>query len=268
MNLMKTLGLALIGPALFFTSCKKEDTATETPAAGTSGCKVTKAYIYPANATTPSDSTIYYYNGTKISKLNMGGNDMLLEYAGDKITRRNFVNTGSTTPANYDQVSYTADGAISRVESFGHTSSNSYTSYWRTDFTYTSGQLSRLTEYNMTSGSPVKEKEYVYTASGNNITGVTETDYTSNPASTFTYTCIFDSTDNYYKKQNAQAMLTDPYMGGVDGLFLPLFYSTNNVTNISSEGHNMAFAYATDDRQNLTQVSLGQLRFSYSYLCQ
>lgn len=265
---MKTLGLVLVGPAILITSCKKDDTATESPAAGTTGCKVTKAYIYPANATTPSDSTTYYYNGTKLSRLNMGGNDMSLEYAGDKITRRNFGSTGSTTVANYDQVSYTADGMISRVESFGRTSSNSYTSYWRTDFTYTSGQLSRLVEYNMTGGAPVKEKEYVYTATGNNITGVTETDYTSNPSSTFTYTLTFDSTGNYYKKQNAQALLTDPYMGGVDGLFLPLFYSTNNVTNISSEGQNMTFSYTTDDRQNLTRVSLGQLKFSYSYLCQ
>lgn len=263
MNLMKTLGLALPGAVLLFTSCKKDDTTNTTP-----GCKVTKAYTFNFTSNTPSDSAIYVYNGTKVSKLTMGGDDMVLEYSGNNITRRNFITGGSATADGYDQVSYNADGTISKIESFGRVSSTAYQAYERVDFAYTAGKISKMTLWDLTNGTATKELEYTYTFTGNNISSVDETDYSFNPAVTATYNYTYDTNANYYQKQNPQALLVDPYMGGVDGLFLPIFFSGNNVTALASDSYTLNIGYTIDDQQNLKEVSIERLKFMYNYQCQ
>lgn len=67
--------------------------------------------------------------------------------------------------------------------------------------------------------------------------------------------------------------MIDPFLGGVDGAFLPLFYSASNVTAIIAGNGSVPVTYTLDERQNLKEVALvvpgaGQIRVSYSHLCQ
>ena len=208
----------------------------------------------------------------KVTKLSVDGGSLTYEYSGDRIIKRNYVQTGSTTPNAYDQISYNSDGTISRIESFEN-SGGSYQSYWRSDFTYTSGKISKMTDYDMSMGTADKETEYTYTFTGNNITKVDLTDYTVSPAETESYNFSYDANGNYYKKQNTQAFLVDPFLGaGSDGLFLPIFFSANNVTAISIGTFSIPVNYTLDDKQNLKDISIsspaGQYKVNYNYLCQ
>lgn len=268
MKITKTLGLAILCSALLFTSCKKEDAA---PAAPT--CKVDKASYYAPNATAPSSTAAYIYNGNKVSKLGIDGDDVVFEYTGEKITRRSFMTTGSSTVSGYDQIAYNTDGTISRMESFGLSNEGTYEAFERVEFAYSAGQLSGLITYDLTSGLAQKTLQHTYTYTGNNITGVVETDHTIGTPASYSYSYTYDSNANYYKKQNAQSLLIDPYLGGIDGAFLPLFYSANNVTALSSDGGSLPVSYTLDERQNLKEVVLavpgsGQVRVSYTNLCQ
>lgn len=268
MKITKTLGLALLSSALLFTACKKEDAAPPTPA-----CKVDKAYYYAPNATAPSSTATYTYTGNKLTRLGIEGDDLVFEYAGEKITKRSFMATGSSTVLGYDQIAYNADGTISKIESFGLSNEGTYEAFERVEFAYSASQLSGLITYDLTSGSAQKTLQYAYTYAGNNITGVVETDHTMGAPQSYSYSYTYDSNANYYKKQNAQSLLIDPYLGGIDGAFLPLFYSANNVTALSSEGGSLPVSYTLDERQNLKEVALavpgsGQIRVSYTNLCQ
>lgn len=268
MKITKTLGLTLLSSALLFTACKKEDAAPPAPA-----CKVDKAYYYAPNATTPSSTATYTYTGNKLTKLGIEGDDLVFEYAGEKITKRSFMASGSPTVLGYDQVAYNADGAISKIESFGLSDEGTYIAFERVEFTYSAGKLSGLITYDLTSGSPQKTFQHTYTYTGNNITGVVETDHTISTPLSYTYSFTYDGNANYYKKQNAQALLIDPYLGGIDGVFLALFHSANNVTAISSNGGSLPVSYTLDERQSLKEVVLvvpdsGQIRVTYSNLCQ
>lgn len=268
MKITKTLGLTLLSSALLFTACKKEDAAPPTPA-----CKVDKAYYYAPNATTPSSTATYTYTDKKVSKLGIEGEDLVFEYTGEKISKRSFMATGSPSVLGYDQIAYNADGAISKIESFGLSTAGNYEAFERVEFAYSAGKLSGLITYDLTSGSPQKTFQHAYTYSGNNITGVVETDHTMGSPQSYSYSYTYDGNANYYKKQNAQSLLIDPYLGGIDGVFLPLFHSANNVTAISSNDGSLPISYTLDERQNLKEVMVvvpqsGQIKVSYSNLCQ
>jgi asparagine N-glycosylation enzyme membrane subunit Stt3 len=269
MNLTKTLGLAFLGSTLLFTSCKKDDDDTSNK---TSNCTVKYALAYINGASTPADSIAYVVADNKVTRLNIDGGSLTFEYSGDRITKRNFIETGSTTPDAYDQITYNSDGTISRIESFEN-SSGTFRSYWRTDYTYTSGKISKMTDYDMSTGTADKQTEYTYTFTGNNITKVDITDFTVTPAESESYNFAYDSNNNYYKKQNTQAFLIDPFLGaGSDGLFLPIFFSANNVTAITIGTFSIPITYNLDDKQNLKDVSIsspaGQYKVNYNYLCQ
>lgn len=269
MNVTKTLGLASLSATLLFTACKKDD---ESGSNATPGCKVNRALLYSGGSSVALDTSTYTYTGDKLSKITGGGEETSFEYSGDKITKINYLSAGTTTPDEVDQISYNSDGSISKIEYLDRVSGSSFQAYYRYEFTYTSGKLSKLTEYEVTNGVPEKTWEYIYTYTGNNITKVDETDYTLTPAETASYSFSYDSNNNYYKKQNIQALLTDPYFGGADGVFLPVFYSDNNVTSIGSGPGALPISYTTDDKQNLKDVVLAtpnaQFRVSYDYLCQ
>jgi hypothetical protein len=270
MNLTKTLGLAFLGATLLFTSCKKDDdddSSNNSPA-----CKVNRAIFTSSGTSSGSDTTAFIYSGDKLTKLTNNGNEVAFEYSGDRITKRSYLTAGSSNPVEVDLVSYNSDGTISKVEYTDQVSGSTFTPFWRVEFTYTSGKITKLTEYDLTNGSAEKAWEYTYTYTGNNITKVDETDYTLASPETTSYNYAYDSNNNYFKKQNVQAMLIDPYLGGEEGIFLPLFYSANNVTSISTTGGSLPISYTTDDKQNLKDISLvsplAQLKVNYSYLCQ
>ena len=268
MKITKTLGLVLLSSVFLFTSCKKDDAAPTTLT-----CKVDKAFYYAPNATAPSSTATYTYNGNKVSKLGIDGDDVVFEYAGENITRRSFMASGSNTTIGYDQIGYNADGTISKIESFGLSNEGTYEAFERVEFTYSAGKLSGLITYDLTSGSAQKTLQHAYTYAGNNITGVIETDHSMGAPLSYSYSYTYDSNANYYKKQNAQSLLIDPYLGGIDGAFLPLFYSANNVTALSSDDDSLPVSYTLDELQNLKEVVLvvpesGQIRVSYTNLCQ
>lgn len=269
MNVTKTLGLALLGATLLFTACKKDD---DDASNNTPGCKVNRALLYTGGSSTASDTATYAYNGDRLTKITGDGEETAFEYSGDRISKINYLTTGTTTPEEYDQVSYNSDGTISKIDYYDRVSGTTFAAYYRYEFSYTSGKLSKVTEYDLGNSTPEKTWEYTYTYTGNNITKVDETDYTLTPAETTSYNYTYDSNNNYYKKQNAQAMLIDPYFGGADGVFLPIFYSANNVTSVGTGLGALPISYTTDDKQNLKDISMiipnAQFRVSYDYLCQ
>jgi hypothetical protein len=268
MTLTKTLGLAFLGSALLFTSCKKDDddASNNTPV-----CKISNEYFYEGSSTTPSDTTAYTYSGDKLSKMTLYGDDLeiTIEYTGDNITKRNYIVSGSTTPIGYDQITYNSDGTISKIEIFGLVSGTTFAPVWRTEFTYTSGKISKLTEVDITSGTEEIDSEYTYTFTGNNITQVVATDPSTSQTATYNYT--YDSNANYFKKHNAQAYILDSFLGN-DGAFLPVFFSANNVTGLSVGSATAPISYTTDDNQNVKDVVIvtpqGQFKINYNYLCQ
>lgn len=273
MNLTKTLGLAFLGSALLFTSCKKDD---DDAPDNTQTCKVDKQYYFDDGGTTASDTASYTYNGDKISSVNVSGITMNYEYSGNNVTKRNWMVPGVTTPAAYDQITYNTDGTINKVETFFlEQGSTNYLPVWRTDFTYTSGKIAGISQWDQSSGTEVKLAEYTYTFTGNNITQLTLTDFEDPSApETFTINVAYDGNNNYTKKQNAQAFLIDPFIGNLNfidqGLFLPLFFSANNVTAFSAGTSSYPVTYKLDDKQNLTEINVPDLdtRTTFTYLCQ
>ena len=100
--------------ALFITfsnsSCKKDDKDEET-------CKVSKVEFY--NRGNVALAANYTYSGNNITKVDLGSNgSYTLEYSGARIVKRRFFDANTTVSNSYDEISYNADGAISKIESF------------------------------------------------------------------------------------------------------------------------------------------------------
>ncbi|MFN2437914.1 MAG: hypothetical protein ABR503_01860, partial [Chitinophagaceae bacterium] len=236
--------LFFLAGSMFFYGCKKDKDA---PAQQT--CKVIKVNYFGTNGA-PVDSAAYTYTGDKVSKVQLSKANYTLEYSGNNIVKRNIFSTAGATPDAYDQVTYNSDGTISKIEGFERVSSN-YVLVFRASFTYTGGKVTKASFSDINNNTATVYEDYVYSYTGNNVTSSLYTDYSGSTPSTQTFTFTYDTNPNYFKKYNSQFLLIDAFFADFDGLFLPVAFSENNVTNISSGGQSIPFTYTLDSRQNL-----------------
>lgn len=256
--------LSLLALLITFSnsSCKKDDKDEE-------NCKVSKAEFY--NAGNVALTANYTYSGNTITKVDMAGEgNYTIEYSSDRIVRKRFFEPNSTVSSNYDDISYNADGTISKIESFIQVSPTSTQKYAITAFTYTSGKLSKL-QYSEASAPNVFEllDETVFTYTGNNIAALTTTDYSgSQPVST-TITYQYDTENNYFKRQHAQLVLIDPLFSSLNSALVPFLFSANNPTSLRQGGSPATpVEYTKDNRGNVTLFSAaGQKISGYTYQC-
>jgi hypothetical protein len=264
---VKTL-LVFISAVTLLFSCKKDDT---NGGGGNTNCRATKVVYFEGTAT-PYDSAVYTYTGDKVTKVQLDGANYTLEYSGNNITKRNFFTSAGATPDLYDVISYNPDNTISKIETF-YKSGSTYVLFWRTDFAYTGGKVSKVTNYEVTNNVSTGYDEYTFTYTGNNITTVAYRDLENpgSPAQNITY--AYDNNPNYFKKQNSQFFLIDAFF--IDPeiyLFLPMIFSENNVTSITGGAGGVNVSYELDNNQNLvnyriTQAGTQFLRSQYTYTC-
>ncbi len=263
---MKTLKISLLflfTASVFFYGCKKDK--DDNPAQQT--CKVTKVNYFGSTGL-PVDSAAYTYTGDKVSKVQLSTQNYTLEYSGNNVVKRNIFSSAGATPDAYDQVTYNSDNTINKIESFERVSAN-YVLVYRANFTYTSGKLTKAAFSNINNNTATVYEDYVYTYTGNNVTSSLYTDYTTSTPSSQTLNFTFDSNANYFRNQNSQFLLIDAFFADLDGLFLPLAFSDNNVLSISGTGGSIPLSYTLDSRQNLGDIRLlNQLFARYTYQCQ
>jgi hypothetical protein len=257
-------GLVLSLAVIFLFSCKKD----HDPDPSSSNCKVLKAYAYDQGSI--YDSAIYTYTNDKVTRVDAADYYFTLEYAGDRISKRNFYSIGSTTIEGYETVTYNADGTISKLERF--TGSGSSAQLWeRITYTYSGGKLQKVsTNDDDGTGNLVPYNEVSFEYTGNNITKE-RSEYFGSFPSVDTLTFQYDSKANYFSRQNNQFFLVDPFFLDVDTEVFPLFLSQNNVTTVvylSDPLSPILFSYEEDSHSNGTKVKQdGELLFSYMYQC-
>jgi hypothetical protein len=246
----------------FFAACKKDD---DDDSGSENACKISTVQYFDSGQVDLTGT--YTYTGNQITKVQYDDYNSTFEYNGNNISKRNYFVSAGATPEFYDQVSYNSDGTISKIETFGRTQS-SYESFFRVDFVYSGGKLSKTTFLELDGGTTAPILENTYTYTGNNITSVRiESDSVQQ---TVNYT--YDTNPNHLKKQNNQVFLVDQtfnlnfFLFSEQGIvLLPMVYSENNVTSIS----NVNVSYKSDDRQNLKDIEIdGDLFIRYNYLCQ
>lgn len=268
MYFTKTLSLAFLGAALLFTACKKDDDDGDAPAQQT--CRVTKAVFFDSTGAR-DDSVNYTYTGDKITKATFSdGYYYNFEYAGDRVSKRSGFAGGTNTAEYYQQIAYRTDGSIEKIETFIDTlgTGSNYLLYERYEYTYASGKISRI-DWFVPLFTTNRVAEYAYTFSGNNVSGITISDFTTSPATTSNLSYTYDTNPNYYKKQNGQIHFIDILFGDANPTLFPLAISDNNVTRITGPSSSTAISYTLDSRQNLRTLTVaGAPLIEYSYQCQ
>ncbi len=261
---VKTLLIFITATTLIF-SCKKNDTESQTT------CRATKVNYFQTGSN-PIDSAVYTYTGDKVSKVQLSSQNYTIEYTGNNLTKKNYFISAAATPEFYDLISYNTDNTISKVETFSRSSGSTYELVWRVDFAYTGGKLTKVTSNEVNNNVSSGFDEFTYTYSGNNITSASYRDLTdpSLPAETINYS--YDNNPNYLKKQNSQILLVDAFFSDLDGLFIPLVVSENNVVSISGAVGSVSVTYEIDNNQNLRDFRImqgpQQLALSrYTYTC-
>ena len=253
--------------ALLFTSCKKDD--KDEPAVVT--CKLAKSVYFNTSTGARSDSATYTYTGDKITKATSSKYYFNFEYSGDRISKRSGIQTGQTTAGYYQQFTYNSDGTLAKMESFEPSTGGTYAIYNRVVYTYNAGKIQKVEYFEVSGTTAEKLEEYAFTYTGNNVTQVIFTDVTANQSLTVTYT--YDTNNNYFKKQNGQVYIIDPFFtdqyGDVDVVSLPFAISANNATGISVATQSATYGYNLDDKQNLKSLSVaGKALVEYGYQCQ
>jgi hypothetical protein len=263
MNLLKfSIGLTLF-TSTFFAACKKDDDDDGEPSEN--ACKVTSAQYSLGQSTI---NATYTYNGNQVTKVQFPTFNYTFDYTGNNISKRNYFLSAGANPEIYDQISYNTDGTISRIESYAQdTSGTSYLPAQRIDFSYSGGKLSKTSFYELDGAISDLYLENTYTYTGNNISSLSMKEITDTGDITGTVNYTYDTNPNYFKKQNSQAYMIDILFNPIlldDGSFLPMVFSENNVTKISTSD----ITYESDTRQNVTNVKVGANSLArYTYQC-
>lgn len=262
MNLLKfSIGLTLF-TSTFFAACKKDD--DDDGDQPENACKVSNVQYSFGQETM---NATYVYNGNQVSKVQFPDFNYTFDYTGNNITKRNYFFSAGAKPEIYDQVSYNTDGTISRIDTYADTSGTSYITVQRIDFSYSGGKLSKTSFYELNGAISDLYLENTYTYTGNNITSLSMKEITDTGDITGTVNYTYDSNPNYFKKQNAQSYMIDLLFNTIfldDGSFLPMAFSENNVTKISTED----ITYESDTRQNVTNIKVGGTSIArYTYQC-
>jgi hypothetical protein len=262
MRTLRAFGLLLL-VAILFSSCFKD----ENPFPGQ--CKVMRATYY--NAGTVADSAIYTYSGDRVVQLktDLGFYRFFYDTLG-LIIKRNLYTVDPVNADKYDTIIYNSNKTIKRIDTYTNLGS-AYLLTQRMDFSYTSAaKLSSIVVFDMSSGTSVKTHSYDYVYNYNNIIAVNHTDYTGTSPVGEVFTFSHDGNSNYYKRQNEQAFIIDPFFNDFDPTLLPFAWNANNVTSFSSGNNNIMVVLDLDAlHKNVMDVKfMGQLAIHYEYQCQ
>jgi hypothetical protein len=259
------LFLAVIVAAFSIISCNKDNDSDVNPPLN---CILAKAFYFDS-AGAISDSIVYTYTGAYITKLSNAAGYAVLEYTGDKVSRRNFYDGTGTIPGAYDVITYNGDGTISNIKSY--VIFGSAIQYAQYDFTYTGGKLSKLDvqEIDLNSGLLVPSSSSTFTYSGDNIAQsvITYYDPGGGAPDVATLTYSFDTNENYFRKNNS--IFTDYlFVDALDGSIVPLLFSSNNVTKVTEGIDETPLVYTLDGNQNFYEFSFAGEKYSrYVYDC-
>jgi hypothetical protein len=263
MKILQSLLLLFI-LSFSITSCKKDDDDKKQET-----CRLIKTDYYN-NGTVASSANYKYENGRVVRVEVPGQSNFNLEYTGERITRRRYFPTGSTTANGLDQISYNADGTISRIEMF-NLNGSSQSKYYQIDFAYTGGKLNKATysEVN-SSGTLVVDEEHTFTYTGNNITSQVFKIFNGSQSQSIPLTITHDTNANAFKKINQQVFLIEPFFDDIEGgIFLSLLFSENNVKEIKAATGSIPFEYTNDAKGYLSSFLLGGQKVAgFNYECQ
>lgn len=271
--MMKKL-LLLLCPILLFSACQKDPDVVNTDA-GAADCKPMKLYVFE-NSTVASDSALYEYTNEQLSKVSLGGSEYIaFDYNNGQVVKRSFIDNSNPMPYGYQTFAYNTDGSFSKIETYLNNPPYSNSKSDSTDFIYTSGKLSAIKYYSamsLSANGQVLFSEYRFTYTGNNITRVQEKEYANgNLQSDDTYLFTFDSKPNYFRKQSATFLQTDPYFVDADYTFFAFALSENNIIKSQDAGspaNSSTFGYTTDAKGNLSDLQVdGQTILRYTYQC-
>lgn len=266
---MKALRIAVLCTltTFLFSGCKKD----KDDVAKKENCRITKSYLYDGGVI--EDSAVYFYSGNSITKIESSEFFYTLDYDGNNnITKRSYYNPGTTTAALYDQISYNSNNTISKIETFEKTVGTTFQSILRYDFAYINGKFNKITVNVLSNNITTKVAEYMYTYTGDNITGVLIKNFTGSGPAQETLNFTFDTNPNYFKKQGRQVFLTDLLFAYdlFEPSALPLTESANNVATLPADaGSTEAVSYVPNEKQNLKELKVNnKLITSYAYQCQ
>lgn len=268
---MRTKYFLLAGTlfTIFFACQKEPDGTILNPPVST--CKLEKAIYYNDTTSAQEDTAGYVYSGDQLTRINHIDYYVTLEYSNNKISKRNFIQTGTTAVVAYDKFTYNGDGTMSKAESYfqvpGLPLPIIYYSY---DYSYTSGKLTSVLEKTDTSalgGSPlVPYYNDVFTYTGNNITRCISEYIDDHSKDTLNYS--YDNVANYFAK-NPALLFTDNLFLDFDPVSFPLVFSANNVTAVTVGSGGSTISYLPTDKGDLKEFSInGKKQSSYVYKCQ
>jgi len=266
-NLLRLLLPLLIVGAFVLPSCQKEpDGSVLTPP--TVKCQIVKAEYLDGTGGI-DDTSGYVYTNDKLTRINHTDYYNTLEYNGNKVTKKNYHETGSTAPDGYDQFVYNGDGTLAKADFYAIDPSNQQAHLLiSVEFTYSAGKVTKLSEKIDTNSNGVLDPiyEYTYTYTGNNITRTVVKDLVANATENIDYE--YDSNPNYFPK-DPSALLTDILFEDYSGDILPLVLSANNVTKVIQTGTSVAVSYSTDTNKNLTELKINSIPVvKYYHKCQ
>jgi hypothetical protein len=257
---LTVLSLSLSG--LLLTSCTKEP-STE----NSNSTKVKSEILYDDDGSR-KDSVAYTYDGNKVTKAEIIGDDNMhftFEYSGEKVVKKNYFTSSSTLSTEYDKINYNANGTISSVEHYIKSSTSDVKVEVR-DLTYNNGKLSKLVFSEVSNGTAdiINQMEFTYT--NGNITSEKITDAISpNDPETITFT--YDNNGNYSKNLFSQPAIIDPVFDLSDEGSIPALFSANNPITTADTGFpgSLSIVY-TLNNSNLTSIKLsGLTAVKYNY---
>lgn len=231
-------------------------------------CQLIKAIEFDENGA-QEDTAGYTYTSNKITRIDRIDYYNTLEYSGNKVNRRNYIDRAATNNTTYDIISYNADGNPSKVDFFislpGLPTPILLVAY---EFKYTGGKLTGFSEKVDTSllgQPPVELFNYQYLYTGNNITKVIETETGSGLKDTLIYE--YNNTANYYKSVD-NVFFTDVLFNGLNGQTIPFAISSNNPTAVMVGSDNYLVSYTLDNNKNMSELLIdGAPAAKYYYLC-
>ena len=248
---------------LLVISCQKgpDDTVPE------ENCRVSKAYYFNLNGDI-ADSMVYTYTGDTLTKISNADGYFTFEYSNNKITKRNYFESGYPDVVAYDIFSYNTDGTIATIKTY-EDFLGQVTQFLQHDFEYAGGKLTRfeLQEYSFNSNQLELHESTAYTYTGNNITKAVFTDHSINGTLEYTYTYSYDNNENYFTRN--KVLLADAFFfEGLDGTTIPLLKSANNATSANDGYEDYPITYKLNGQKNLFEFYTGgDIDSRYLYEC-
>jgi hypothetical protein len=263
---------------MIFTACQKEVLDEQTQEVIKTDCRLNESSLYIDSSL--YEKATYTYRGDTLASIDVStGLDTgryLFEYNSDgNILRRSFYKAAALhVVASYTAVSYNIDGTMRKYETFIKEGANEKLEHL-VELDYTAGKLTHVVSsyYNEYEGTMMKDLEYAYRYSGNNLTSVTKTTYNPDNTAVSNGTYDYDSDSSYLARFGLQLLVTDPAFEGVDGDYVPALVSANNPIRLNDidpgEEEVYTFLYILDDKKNLKRFNVkdesGTVNFTFNY---